>query len=377
MIWLTWRLFRGPALAGTAALAALAAYLVVLGLRLRDTHAEVVGCAGCTADDARGAMENGYFVAVQLSGFALVVVPALLGAFWGAPLVARELEAGTHRLVWAQSVTRGRWLAVRLGVVVLAGVLATGLVGLLLGWAVAPYDEVMGGRFETVVFPSRGVVPLGYAAFAVALGATLGLLARRTLPAMALTLAVFLGLQFLVPTLVRPHLRPPVTETFAFGAFSVGPGGGFSAGPRGARVEAVSLPGAWVLSDGAALHNAAGEPVTSSEVDVCMTGEFRRDMECIGGLNLSYTVSYHPAARYWPFQWIEFGGYLLLAALLTALSFVRLRRVAWTTLLDAEPPGSSTGDDPGGSRWLDQDQPMVLQFSWMLPRPQPKPSTHR
>jgi len=52
-------------------------------------------------------------------GLVVLVVPALIGVFWGAPLIARELETGTFRLAWTQSVTRTRWLAVKLGVVVL------------------------------------------------------------------------------------------------------------------------------------------------------------------------------------------------------------------------------------------------------------------
>jgi len=42
-----------------------------------------------------------------------LATPALLGIFWGAPLIARELETGTCRLAWNQSVTRTRWLTVK------------------------------------------------------------------------------------------------------------------------------------------------------------------------------------------------------------------------------------------------------------------------
>ena len=76
----------------------------------------------------------------------LLGLPAVLGMFWGAPLVARELESGTFRLAWTQGRSRMRWL---------------------------------GANF--------GIVPLGYAAFALALGITAGVVIRRTLPAMAAT----------------------------------------------------------------------------------------------------------------------------------------------------------------------------------------------
>jgi hypothetical protein len=38
-------------------------------------------------------------------------------------------------------------------------------------------------------------------------------------------------------------------------------------------------------------------------------------------------VSYQPANRYWPFQWLEFSGFLVLAALLSGLAFWQIRRV--------------------------------------------------
>jgi ABC-type transport system involved in multi-copper enzyme maturation permease subunit len=65
---------------------------------------------------------------------ATYLAPALIGMFWGAPLVAREMEAGTFRLAWSQSVSRMRWLAVKLGVVGLAAVVTTGLLSSPSGW---------------------------------------------------------------------------------------------------------------------------------------------------------------------------------------------------------------------------------------------------
>ena len=44
----------------------------------------------------------------------IALTPAVTGLFWDAPLLARELETGTFALAWNQSVTRARWLAVKL-----------------------------------------------------------------------------------------------------------------------------------------------------------------------------------------------------------------------------------------------------------------------
>ena len=137
--------------------------------------------------------------------------PALVGVFWGAPLLARELETGTFRLVWTQSVTRRRWLAVKLGLVGGASVAVAGLLGWVVTWWSVPVDRVNLDRFSSpLIFSERGLVPLGYAAFAFALGVVLGLLLRRTVPAMAATLAVFVGARLAVTQWLRPHLMAPV-----------------------------------------------------------------------------------------------------------------------------------------------------------------------
>jgi hypothetical protein len=53
-------------------------------------------------------------------GLLLLVLPMLAGMFWGAPLVAREVEHGTHRLVWTQGVSRLRWATTKIGLVSVA-----------------------------------------------------------------------------------------------------------------------------------------------------------------------------------------------------------------------------------------------------------------
>jgi hypothetical protein len=84
----------------------------------------------------------------------------------GEPLITLELEAGTHRLVWNQSVTRTRWLAVKLGLIGLAAITAAGLGSLAVTWWSGPIDRTAGGfpRMAPVLFNARGIVPIGYAA---------------------------------------------------------------------------------------------------------------------------------------------------------------------------------------------------------------------
>ena len=123
MIWLAWRQFRFPAAVVVAAAVALALVLLAVG-------------APAAGDQALEVFEN-QLMKVRVFTFAtiaMVVLPAIIGMFWGAPLVARELEAGTHRLIWNQSVTRTRWLVTKLLLIGVAVAAVTGALGLLLSW---------------------------------------------------------------------------------------------------------------------------------------------------------------------------------------------------------------------------------------------------
>jgi len=320
MIWLSWRQFRGQAAIVAAAAVAVAAYLVVLGLRIRDTYHSV------TAAAARDTLRHDYFTALLLAGFLIVAVPALVGAFWGAPLVARELEASTHRFVWNQSITRVRWLAVKLGLVTAAGMVVTGALSTLFTWAASPYDAVVEGRFDPLAFPTRNLVPLAYAAFAVVAGVTIGLLLRRTVAAIAVTLAAFAVLQILVPTLVRPYVQTAVTKDVAYNAASSRDGARINIKGGVARIEGYARPGAWVLSTSTELLDSAGTPITGDELTACSTGDRAKDDACYEAEHAHFTVEYQPADRYWTFQWLEAAAYLALAGLLAAVAFWRIPR---------------------------------------------------
>jgi hypothetical protein len=327
MIWLTWRQFRVQALIGVVVAACFGAYLVVLGRQIRAGYDTAVGCgAGCGLDAARDTLGNDYFTTLLLCGFVIVLVPALAGAFWGAPLVARELETGTHRLVWNQGVTRGRWLAVKLGLVTLAGVVLTTTLSTLLTWAASPYDRLIGGRFDPLVFPTRNIVPLGYAVFAVVAGTTIGRLTRRTVTTMALTLAAFAALQILLPAAIRPHLEPAVTEQVTYDASAAVEGARINIKGGIAKIEGYAKPGAWVLSASTGLLDSAGKPLSGSVVARCSSGDHDRDVACYTAQKTHFVVQYQPADRYWTFQWLELVTYLLLAGALAAFAFWRIPR---------------------------------------------------
>ena len=348
MIWLTWRQFRAQAIAVSAALAAFAILLLATGPHLV-TLARQSGFGTCHGNCATTA---GMFLntlgttvpyhTVYILGAALIIVlPAVIGLFWGAPLIARELESGSFRLAWNQSVTRERWLAVKLGVLGLTSMALAGLLSLALGWWASPIDHAAGigsaggfeSRFFPVLFGARGITPIGYAAFAFTLGVLVGLMVRRTVPAMAITLAIFAVVQIAMPLWIRPHLITPVRSTAALTASTIQ---GLETNPGGTQIlnvfaAAPSLPGAWIYSNQAT--TASGSTTLGAMPQACQLGPggpkgggFQACASALAQMNLKQVVTYQPAERYWAFQWLELGIFLTVAILLAWACFWWVRR---------------------------------------------------
>jgi hypothetical protein len=359
MSWLTWRQFRAQAITAVAALAAFAILLAVTGPHITSLYA-TSGITGCHGDTCAGLASkflndltsvgrgvpllpdgaNAYVTVYFLSVLVILAAPAIIGIFWGAPLIARELETGTGRLAWNQSITRTRWLAVKLTLIGVAAMAVTEALSLLQAWWAAPIGKAVGlggsasimseGRLGYFVFPTHGITPLGYAAFGFALGVTAGLLIRRAIPAMAVTLAIFAAVQVVTPLWIRPHLIPPnrtiVTTEAAQGNFF--PTGGSTIAVTATHVA--GQPGAWITSSGAV--NAAGQPVTapaaceSALPRVQSGGGSSKWDNCLASHGIRVAVSYQPVSHYWPLQLAETGFFLALALALAGLCFWRLNR---------------------------------------------------
>jgi hypothetical protein len=345
MIWLTWRQFRTQALTALAVLAAAAAYVLATGMRLRHAYsADLVSCR--PQNDCFGVLnglQEQYIGPLQLAEMLVLAAPGLIGIFWGAPLIAGELERGTHLMTWNQSVTRRRWLTVKLSCVALSCVLTAGLLSLLLTWWASPLDTLAGNRFATLAFNARDIAPLGYAAFAFALGVAIGLLIRRTLPAMALTLALFIAVQVVVTAGVRPHLRPADTLTRPVNQATMTQALRADRSDTATGPVTIDLPapaGSWLQSESPVL-SSAGQPIQTRDITACWNRQFSQagasgkagspDLAplgaCLAPKNLHVEITYQPADRYWQLQWIETAFYTVLAALLTAVTFRRIHKL--------------------------------------------------
>ncbi|MFI5660891.1 transporter [Streptomyces sp. NPDC051684] len=316
MIWLTWRQLRTQATAVIAALVGLAALLAATGPHLTGLHTTA----------GRGLVQQLtptdttlYFV----GGMAVLLVPALIGMFWGAPLVARELETGTHRLAWNQGVTRTRWLLTKLALTGLTATAATGLITLAVTWWSSPIDQAVaaGGsdntdnfvpRIDPAIFSARGIVPLGYTLFAFVLGVAFGIVIRRTLPAMAATLATYTTVILALPMWLREHLVPATTVTVPFTRDRM----------ANYLLDSVShvdigKPDVWVTAE--QTLDDTGQPAHGMPSAYTDCESIKSCVDALARAGYHQRVTYQPAGNFWTLQWTECGILLVLALSLGAL----------------------------------------------------------
>ncbi|MGR8009804.1 ABC transporter permease [Streptomyces hypolithicus] len=236
-----------------------------------------------------------------------LLLPLLIGAFVAGPVVARELEAGLHRLTWTQSFAPARWLASQLALtatLVLAGTLA------LMGVFQLGASGLLGQ--SDLSWPDRGLYEAtgpalpAYCLLAVALGALIGLLVRRTLPAVAAS-GIVTGAVLLLMGSLRWSLIPVRTIT--------GPatGGGYQR----------SFPPVGSFMTDMGVQNAAGERFVYRE---CLPDRMP-GAHCPTDLQVTaWYVDHHPRSHFWYTQLLETSIALALAAAATYAAFRVLRR---------------------------------------------------
>ena len=319
LAWVVSRRFRAVLVATAAILAVAATYLVITGHHLRSVYAAAVACTPSDSEACRFANIRFHetFGQLGLIGIVLMFLPGLLGAFAGAPVLARELETGTFRYTWTQGVGRMRWTFAMLvpGAVCIAAVM--GAFGELVTWHSQPLiSSGVTPRLETAIFPVTGVAAAGWAMLGFALAAFAGLLWRRVVPALASAFAVWFGLAFLASQ-ARVHYLAPLTTTNV-------------ELPNGAMTLAQ-----WWTKGGArisdsdidhALQTIGANANPGGKITVQAGSGSGDPVQFLIQHGYSQVTSYQPAARYWPFQWIEFGWLTALSMLLLAATLWLVRR---------------------------------------------------
>ena len=328
MAWVTWRQHRTTLMAVAAFLGGLAVLMWLAGLKTHHVYAALVAAChpassvGCAAMSTTFIGTNGFLS----NGFILQGLPALIGAFAGAPVLARELESGTFRYAWTQGFGRWRWALAKVVLLALVMTAAAELFSLLLSWYYQPYftvgNQVMGleqvSPFTPGLFDLRGVAFAAWTLTAFAIGVLVGTLLRRVVPAIAVTLAAYAGLAFATGGLLRQHyLAPLLTSSPDV------PGSSWITSQWWTKNGTFAFRG-WP-SDGVLQQYCSNLPGGSGP-----GGKVGPEVlvQCLSRHGFTQWTSYQPVSRFWPFQGIEGGWLLLLSVLLLALTVVLIRRRA-------------------------------------------------
>jgi hypothetical protein len=318
MAWVTWRQHRF-ALAGAAVfLVAWAVYLWLAGLGLHHAYAAVTGCrpaGSLTCGEIISNFNYTYGDPALTAAVMLQVVPALIGAFVGAPVLARELETGTFRYAWTLGFGRWRWTLAKLVPLAVALAAATGAFSLLFSWYFQPFfADGNNTPFAPEVFDLRGVAFAAWTLAVFAIGALAGLVIRRVVPAIVATLAAYAGLALAFGLFLRRHYAAPLIT------------------------RNTNLPGsAWIMSQWwtrGGKFAFAGQPSDALLTRLCPhPAAFGKPQaggpaQCLAQHGYTLWISYQPVSRFWPFQWIEGGWLLVLSVLLVAATVWLVRRRA-------------------------------------------------
>ncbi|MCL4562926.1 MAG: hypothetical protein M1281_20215 [Chloroflexi bacterium] len=217
--------------------------------------------------------------------------------------MARQIETGTFRLAWTQGITRQRWLLTKLALVGGITLVLFVLLDLLGNWMDQSVNAALG---PFTLFDSQGVIYIVYGLFALALGIAAGTLLGKTVPAMAVTILLFLVIRLGIEAL-RSNYLPPLQFTWNFvGAF-----------PHSQN---------WIL--GGFLANSAGSPLPPNSIaQACGPIPLGTSglISCLTANGFQQVFIYQPASRFWIFQGIESAIFLVLTAGLVLLTFWWLR----------------------------------------------------
>ena len=279
MIWLGWRLQRTETLITAAVLALIAALLIPSGIEMASAYRHD-GLSACLAQN--NSLNCGNAINAFTSRFEslgnvtawLTLLPGLLGVTLAAPLIL-DLENGTYRLAWTQSITRRRWIAGKVGLAAGVAILGALALTLLLTWWRTPFVHLQ-GRVEPSSYDSEGIVVFGYTLFALGLAMAIGVVWRRAVPALVVAFLGYFGVRIFVDTWLRQRLVHPLSATWKMG----------NQGP--------DLQHAWVLTQ------------SGGKLALPRPGPVERGP----GGGVMHAV-YHPASHFWPLQSIEtaiFGG---------------------------------------------------------------------
>jgi len=268
---------------------------------------------------------------------ALRLFPLVVGAFVGAPLIAREVESGTYRFAWTQGVGRTRLVLVTLVMLALFVTLVAVVLGLLLGgWYVRPWAVINPGvasQWRADLFMTTWWMTPVWALFALALGTLIGALVKRTVASIA-TSAVIVGGVLIAVSQFLPRILDLGAITTSRTLLSDFPVGAINMdGSRGVGPAGSFLARGWFTGPGDQLiATHAANRIRDQAISLYMAKGGANDPDAasrwLAFHHYTYWLAYQPADHFWILQAVLGLVVLALAAMccLAAVRRIRGRR---------------------------------------------------
>ena len=295
MTWVGWRLQRTETVVVVGILALLAALLVPTGISMANAYHQD-GISSCLAlkgpacAERIGAFQSQFQALTVLANW-FTLVPGVIGVLLAAPFIL-DLEHGTYRLAWTQSITRRRWLLGKLSLPILAALIASVALIVLFTWWRAPEVNLF-GRLDTGVYDTEGTVVIGYTLFALGLALALGAIWRRSAVALTVAFVGYFAVRVFVDYWLRDQLVSPLRATWK------GTG------------DPHFLNHAVVLSE----HIVVNGHEVGSSAGGFLGGSSQLAAPGLGAHAVFHAV-YRPASQFWQLQLTETGMFVAMASAL-------------------------------------------------------------
>ncbi len=335
----------------------LAVVVAATGFRISSNyHALATSCSNLNnCSLVLSSFSSQYGLLQTILNIIAIVMPVAFGMFWGSPIVAKEIESGTFRLAWTQSLSRNKWLSYKLAVVFISGLISSIIVTVLISWWFRPFDIVNANMYEQQYYLVQDVVPVAYVIFAISLGLFLGSIFKRNLPAIAATMVLYIVFILVMGSAIRPNLVSPTVGEYNLDNNTVVGFGSSNSGPLNLFLSAPDLPNSYIYSVVAV--NDSGQALSSQTVQslcpdlfnlanspppisgpAARVGRVKKFFSqgdgsplsnCINAVSIKYhvKVTYLPESKFWPLQWTESGVLALISLVLVALSFLRVNKL--------------------------------------------------
>ncbi|TRO61580.1 ABC transporter [Streptomyces sp. IB201691-2A2] len=300
MNWLVWRQHRA-AYWTLLATAAITVALMLYGRQQMVTYLDGYGWPELKSGWEEKFNRKPLSMAGQLLGYA----PILIGVLLGAPLLAGDLEGGTAKLVNAQSTSRVRWLATKLGVTALVVAVSTAAASAVFTWWWSPVKSSQYALdwSDGNAFDSSGPVPVALSLFTVVGGIAIGMLLRRTLLSIVVTFGFAVVVQ-MVWSHFRMSLGDVITVTTSNGVGA----DNFPKLPDGAY----AVDQSYLTASGDLIGYGSCNEATDKAANACL-----EKAQVVG-----WNVEYIPISQMSSMQWL--GASILLALTAGIAAFVIL-----------------------------------------------------